>query len=235
MSALPALPATGPEHADASREGRRTKAPVRARELGLALLLGALALPGAWPGAGGEPDPLAATVWVALVALPAGHAAAVMGLRTWPVAPVVPILWVLTIALADAVSKRDLPAPAWGALAVVGLFGLGLGLGRWTAKHAWRGVALTALASVALSLPAAWGLVARRALPSRVAARALDVSPVTFAVECAGVDWMRHPPVYVGASTVDIDPSLRAPYEGRLAGVLVFVVGCAAASIRRRT
>ncbi len=60
---------------------------VGARDLVIALSLGALGLPGLVPGAGGEPDPLAATCWIALIAPAAGYAAGATVAPTSGVAP----------------------------------------------------------------------------------------------------------------------------------------------------
>jgi hypothetical protein len=117
----------------------------------------------------------------------------------------------------------------WAGCALAGLFAAGFGVGSLMQSSAWRGFAVALLASaLACALPLS-GALLRAPLPARVSARLLDLSPATFVAECAGVDWMRHPVIYDAASTADIDPLLRAPYDGRIAGGLVFVVGCALA------
>jgi len=230
-------PAALGETADASkRHSSRARATsIRARDLWIVLGLGALGALGLVPGSRGGADPLSALVWITLIAPAAGHVAGRTGVRVWPVAPVAPVAWLVTIAMADAVSRRDLPAMAWCAPPVVGLFALGFASGRWFPNGSWRATAGVALVTALLAAAPLAGSFLRRPPPPRVAAGLLDVSPVTLTAECAGVDWMRHPPIYDAASTVDIDPSTRTPYEGRLAGLVVFVVGCVAASVRGRS
>ncbi len=70
----------------------RTRHPIEARDLLLALAFACAGLPGAWPGANGEPDPRALLVWLALIALPIGYAVGCSRLRSWPLIPVVPAL-----------------------------------------------------------------------------------------------------------------------------------------------
>jgi hypothetical protein len=89
------------------------------------------------------------------------------------------------------------------------------------------------LVTMLAALPLA-GLVLKEAWRPDVAARILDMAPTTLVAEVAGVDWMRHTPVYDGSSTVDIDPGMRAPYGWRLAGVVVFAFGSAAALVMER-
>lgn len=218
----------------AKRRSSRTPS-VRARDLWIVLGLGAVGALGLVPGSRGGADPLSALVWITLIAPAAGHVAGRTGVRVWPVAPVAPVAWLVTIAMADAVSRRDLPTMAWCAPPVVGLYALGFALGRRFPLGSWRATAGVALVTALLAAAPLAGSFLRRSPPPRVAAGLLDVSPVTLTAECAGVDWMRHPPIYDAASTVDIDPSTRTPYEGRLAGLVVFVVGCLAASIRGRS
>jgi hypothetical protein len=68
-------------------------------------------------------------------------------------------------------------------------------------------------------------------LPPALAARLLDLSPVTLLAECSGLDWMRHPAVYAPAGAADIDPATRVAFSGALAGPIAFVVGCALATL----
>lgn len=208
---------------------------VGARDLVFTLLVAASAAPALWYGVRGEPDPLAALAWVSLIALAGGFACGARRIPVWPLAPVVPVGWLLIVALADALSARDLPSLAWSALPIVGLFSLGFALPGRNVDFPWRGAAALFLAATLASALPLHGLVLRDAWPPPVAARVLDLAPATLVAECAGVDWMRHPPIYDGSSTVDIDPTVRAPFEGRLAGVLVFVVGSLAAVWRART
>src|SRR6185295_5414128 len=118
--------------------------------------------------------------------------------------------------------------------AIAGLFAIGFALGALPSRSAWRRAGIVLLCEAFLcALPLSGALLRTRPAPA-VNARLLDLSPATLVVECAGVDWMRHPAVYDAASTSDIDPILRSPYDGRLAGGLVFVVGCALALCLQR-
>jgi hypothetical protein len=62
--------------------------------------------------------------------------------------------------------------------------------------------------------------------PPEVASVLLDASPVAWASESAGIDWMRHPAVYDAAGTADIGPDLRTGKRSWLAAVVLLVVGC---------
>jgi hypothetical protein len=138
------------------------------------------------------------------------------------------------VAFADALSPRDLPRPIWAGCAIAGLFSIGFALGSFSSRSAWRTAGLVLLVNALLcALPLSGGFL-RDHPPAAVNARLLDVSPATLVVECSGVDWMRHPAIYDAATTSDIDPILRSAYDGRLAGGLVFVVGCALALALQR-
>lgn len=201
-----------------------------ARELTLALALVAVGALGLWPGARGEPDPLALLVWLALVSVPVGYFGGASGLRAWPWAAMIPAAWMGVESVADALSRRDLPAPAWAALAFTGLFALGFGAGRAWPGPRWRVTSALLLGSALLASLPLLGLELESAFPTALRARLLDLSPVTFVCECAGVDWMRQPVIYDALQTVDIDPSMRGPWSGALAGGIAFVVGSLAAT-----
>lgn len=73
-----------------------------------------------------------------------------------------------------------------------------------------------------------WGIL--RPVPPwspEVAARLLDLSPMTLLMESAGVDWMRHPAIYEAAGTDRIGPGLRSVFRGPVAGSATLLVGCA--------
>lgn len=161
--------------------------------------------------------------------LPAGVLAGASSAPLWPMAPVIPALWMGLVGLVAAGSSRVVPAPAWAALAWSGIFAGGFALGRLFPARRWRLSAACFLASGvlnALSISGAWLAVP---LPASLAARLLDLAPATLLAECAGLDWMRHPAIYEPGGTIDIDPSLRVAWRGMLAGPIVFLVGCAAA------
>lgn len=193
------------------------------RELCLSLGLGLIGALGAWPGERG-PDPLAALAWIALVALPCGLAAGAWRLKAWPFAASVPALWAIALALAGTFSERALASPAWAALVWCGLFAAGWGLARALETGA-RGVALASLALLALSILPSAGALLGRPWPPEASARLLDLSPATLALESAGVDWMHHPAIYEPAGALDIDPGLRGPWQGKLAGPALLLVG----------
>jgi len=199
-----------------------------ARQLLLALALGAIGALGTLPGAHGA-DPLAALAWIALVALPCGIGCGALALRAWPFAASVPALWMIALALAGVASERALSTPVWAALAWTGIYAAGWGIGRASrsgVRACAAGLCLSVLASV---LPAA-GEFLGQPWPPRVAARLLDLSPVSVCMESAGVDWMRQPAVYEPAGALDIDPGLRQPWRGKLAGPGLLMLGCALAA-----
>ena len=219
----------------------RTFGTIGARELVWVLAIAAVGAAGAWPGERGEPDPLALLVWLALIAPASGFACGALRLRLWPAAAVVPAAWMFLVGIVDALSEsRDLSRPVWASCALAGMFAAAFGLGRVSATKelaasgriaaaALRNTGLVLLVTALASALPFLGEHLRTPPSASVNAHLLDIAPTTLATECAGVDWMRHPPIYDAASTADIDPGLRTPYDGRLAGGLVFVVGCALA------
>jgi hypothetical protein len=166
--------------------------------------------------------------------MPAGVLSGASAMPLWPMAPVVPALWMGVVGLVAAGSTRVLPAPAWAALAWTGLFGAGFAIGRLTPSMRWRVASTCFLACAALNALSIAGTWLASPLPPAIAARLLDLSPATLLGECAGLDWMRHPAIYEPAGALDIDPSLRVAWRGMLAGPSVFLVGCGAAFIADR-
>lgn len=199
---------------------------VSARSLSIAFAVAGVGALGALPGSRSGPDPVALLAWLSLWSLPAGFAWGAAGLPLWPLAPVVPALWMGLVAFVDGASARDLATPAWAALAFTGLFAAGLGLGRLAPRALWTGVSGLLCACGLFALLPVGGGILDRPWPARVSAFLLDLSPTTLLAECAGLDWMRHPAVYEAAGTVDIDPSLRSAWDGSLAGPAVFLLGC---------
>jgi len=207
------------------------KTPASLRDFAVPVAVAAVGALGALPSATSGADPVALLVWIALWSAPAGFACGAAGTRHPALAALAPAAWMGLAAVVDGLSPRDLPSPAWGALAWSGLFAAGFGLGRLAPGRPFGGIAALFLFSALLAaLPVATGHLAAP-LPPPAAARLLDLSPVTLVEECAGVDWMRHPAVYDPAGSADIDPSLRIAYRGSLAGPLAFVVGCALAAV----
>jgi hypothetical protein len=199
---------------------------ISAASLSIAFATAAVGALGALPGSRAGPDPVALLAWLSLWAMPAGFACGAAGLSLWPLAPVVPAIWMGLIAFVDGASMRDLGTPTWSALAFSGLFAAGLGLGRLAPRALWWGVGALLLAGGFFAILPAGGGILDRPLPAHVNALLLDLSPTTLLAECAGLDWMRHPAMYDAAGTVDIDPSMRTAWRGILAGPAVFLLGC---------
>ena len=200
------------------------------RDFALPFAVAAVGALGALPGSRSGADPVALLVWLALWSAPAGCLCGAGGVAIGAPALLAPGLWTGLAALVDGFSPRDLPSPAWAALAWTGLFAAGFGLGRLLPRPGLAGAgALLLLAGSLSALPIATGSLGGP-LPPAVAARLLDLAPTTLLAECAGLDWLRHPAIYDAAGTADIDPALRIAFRGPLAGPLAFVVGCALAA-----
>jgi hypothetical protein len=204
------------------------------------VVLAACALAGALgllPGAAGALDPVTELAWLVLLAPAAGVLCGAAGPALVPFAAMVPGAWCFALVWADASSERDLPTPIWAALAVAGFFTGGFALGCWRPERsiAHAGALLLAfLGATGLSLStgatgAGEGNLARS--HPRLAALALDVSPLAFAYDCAGWDWPHaNPDVYARSG---VEWFQRRPWRGSLAGPGVLVVGCALAWLAR--
>jgi hypothetical protein len=177
------------------------------------------------PDAALAPDPLVLLAWLALVAPACGCALAGIGLTRAAFAAAVPGAWMIVLALADGASRRDLASPLWGSLAIAGLYFGGAAIGRALARRALPLAAALLIATALLAVLPGRARWAGSPWPPRVASALLDLSPVTFAAESAGVDWSRHASVY---ATVETDRFERASYRGALAGPVALVLGCAA-------
>lgn len=212
-------------------DASQNEGPIAARHLVLPFALAAVGCLGALPGAGSSADPVAFLAWLALWSAPAGLLWGARRTATGPLAWLPPGAWMGMLAIADGLSPRDLPSPAWAALAWTGLYAAGLGIGRIAPRARFSGVgALFLLAGLFCALPIVPGILGDP-LPPPVSARLLDLSPLSLLAECAGLDWMRHRAVYDAAGTANIDPSLRIAFRGTLAGPIAFVVGCALAAL----
>jgi hypothetical protein len=215
-----------------SKKEQRRKDGAKSLAWGLALgLVGAL---GALPVANGEADSVALLAWIAWIALPAGVLFGARGADLLRFGLVAPGCWMVALALVDAqteVPSAALPTPVWAAVAWSGMFYAGAALGRWIASR--RPSAVFTASGAALFFTAALaGLPSRGGFPGepwppRVASALLDVSPVVFLWESAGLrDAQWHKSLYASAG---IDRFARAPWEGKLAGPAVLLVGCALA------
>ena len=161
--------------------------------------------------------------WLALLAPAAGAFVAARGTALWPLALVAPAVWMALVGVIDASSLHGLPTPAWAGVAWTGLYlsGFGIGCVQSGRPFAYAG-ALLFLATSLFALSGAFGFRVAGG-GHELAAWLLDLSPVTLVVECAGIDWMRHPAIYDVAG--DIPPDVRTAYRGILAGPCVLLVG----------
>jgi hypothetical protein len=205
--------------------------PASPRDFVAPLAAAAIGALGALPGSRSGPDPVALLLWLALIAAPAGFALGALGVRHLAFLALPPAAWMGLLAVVDGLSPRDLPSPAWAALAWTGLYAAGHGASRLAPRAGAAGAAALLLAGALLAaLPVVPGFLGQP-LPPPLAARLLDLAPTTLAAECAGLDWMRHPAIYAPAGAADIDPSLRVAFAGVLAGPIAFVVGCLLAAL----
>jgi hypothetical protein len=170
----------------------------------------------------------AALVAPALGALAARHTRGVFALA------VLGFVWA-QCALVLAFSQRMVPEPAC-ALAVIAALGLcGYALARALRVEA---TTLLVLSTGLCLLPSVPGWIGEP-LPPQYSARILDLSPWTWVMEAAGLDWLRHAAIYEPAGALDIDPGLRqafAPWPTALTMGLIAVLSVAAAEVllRRR-
>jgi len=186
---------------------------------------------GAWP-APERPSSLALLAWLAICAPTVGWLAGTSSLRLSS-ALVIPGTWMVLFALLEAGALGasvglGVPSPVGAATAWTGLFVLAAALGRAWGRARWRGAGIIALVTAAcVGLASGGGLLAEP-WPAEWGARLLDLSPVTFVLESAGLaDWMWHPAVY---APVGVDRFARTAYDASLAGPLVLLVGCVAAA-----
>ena len=201
--------------------------PARRTPLSAGLALGVITLSGALgllPGTAGWFSAAGLLAWLALWALPAGFLAASAAIGRLAALP--PLLWaVLGVAVGSGLDD-----PVGGVLAVAGLYALGFALGRLWPGRALVGAGLLLLGTGLLTaLPSAGGAL-EQPWPALVTARLLDLSPVVWVFESAGVDWMRHPSVYELAGAGDLDPDLRVAWGGWRAA-LFFLAGASMAAL----
>ena len=214
----------------------RTKRPFDAR----AALLTGLALALGLPAVG---DPVGLLAWLALLAPALGFVLGRLGTPWWPFGPALLGGFGALLTFADLESARDLPTPLWGLFAVGGPLFLFWAFGARCARRAPErdpyglvgGGLLLLLALVAAGAPALGGLGRPDATLARdhpaLARALLSGSPLTFTLECAGLDWTHsHPEIY-RASGVEWFP--RHPFPGALAGSVALAIGVAAAGTVR--
>ncbi len=158
---------------------------------------------------------LSGWIWLALWAVPGG---ALAGARLAPRLQTIP----LVVWLAGAWwLAADLPDPGSALLAIAALYVLGLAVHGGPGVRAWS-LAASAFMVVGLlvALPSGGGALAQPFSPVTTA-RFLDLSPLVWVMECAGIDWMRHPSVYELAGAADIGPDLRISRSGSKGPLLV--------------
>jgi hypothetical protein len=182
----------------------------------------------AGPGAG-------LTLWIAWIgvwSLPAGWL-----LGAARVARPIAVLLPSGVWFGCAWAFRGQPGLIWAALASAGLLAIGwAGGGRarsWVGALRGAGVSL-ALLAFPCWLPSAGALTRGAPWTPAVAARLLDLSPATLLVECAEIDWMRHPATYDPVGADAIGPHSRLPWRGKLAGPVLLLVGYATTLATRR-
>lgn len=171
-------------------------------------------------------SPEAVLVWFALVAPAAGVLAGSARLSVWPYLPCVPALWMVALALAGGVSERALATPVWAACVWTGLYCAGAGLGRVAGGRGERVAALVLLAEAGwMALPLGGGWSDAPFGPAATT-RLLALSPLTWVLDAAGVDWLHHPAFYERARTFDFGPELIRPLRPALAGGTALLLGC---------
>ncbi len=185
---------------------------------------------GLLPLALGVRGSLGMIAWWALLAPSLGIWCGARGLSAWPFAVLLPASWMLVLPFTNT-TEFILPDPAWGIVALTGLFATGLGIGRFARRPATAFGASFALIAILAGLPFISAPLARQS--PAWAARVFDASVVTFAMECAGVDWSRHRAIYDAAGT-EWFSDRRAPYRGKLAGPVALLLGCASWTLGRR-
>lgn len=190
------------------------------RALGLTAVGLGLGWLGLLPGAAGAFDGHTLLGWLALAAPALGAWLAGRGLAPAGLAAV-PAGW---LALGAAATGEFSP---WAACVVVGLYGLGVALGR---RYGARASALALAVMLVLSAaPVGFGWLAGGAVLARAgapgpAAWLLDLSPLVLVFDCAGFDWVHAQPEVYAQAGVEWFP--RRPWSGNLAGPAVLVVGC---------
>ena len=211
---------------------RRSHVPVPAA-VWWALLGGALAaVPGALPRAEGGWDPLALVAYLTLVAPAVGVLMGARGVRLLPLGLAVPAVWMVLLVQVDLSSTRDLPAALGAGGVFTGLYLAGLGLGGLAPGRAWplAGAALLA-GPFLVGLGLAGGLLGGEGTLAvghpGVQSWLLELSPLAVAFDGAGWDWAHANPLAYRLGGVEW--VARGPWDGRLAGAVFGVLGCAAA------
>ena len=208
-------------------------APGTSLALGLGTCVGLL---GAWPRSDGV-DPLALIAWLGIVAAGVGFACGASGARLFPWGLAVPAAWMIALVQVDLASERDVVGPVWAGLAWSGLYAAGLGLGAFASpvdatraprpEIAWGGAGVLVLLALALAggpVGGALGTGGPAWGSAQLCAALTRVSPTGLLLDCAGWDWTHANPLVYRLSGVEWIP--HRPWDPKLAGPLVCVVGC---------
>lgn len=155
----------------------------------------------------GSPAQSTPWIWLGLWAPVAGALSG--GFRRRALAWGMPLLW--AVILIPTASDQLRPFP--GLLAAVALFLAGWWIG---GRETWgwgRAAACLVLGSLLALLPSGGGIWS--AMPGATwVAWTLDLSPVVWVAEHAGLDWMRHVSVYEKAGAGDLGPHERVAWSG---------------------
>ena len=165
--------------------------------------------------------PLDLLAWFALSAPATGCIGGRIGLRFWPLGFVPPGLWMAFYSLIAANEVYGSPTPVYAALVWTGLFAFGWAFGIHFAKFGWGGPGLLLILTAFLTQ--SLELIPSDSHSQEFIAFAIDLSPLTWVMECAGLDWMRNEMIYDYAGS--LGPDARTPFRGMLAGPLTFLVG----------
>jgi len=201
------------------------------RVLGFALGSAMLFAPGLLPAGAGPLDAHGALVWCTFWAAPLGVWAGAARRPGWCALGAALGLGLVLGALAWF-GARDVPNLIAASAVLLGGLGLGVGLGALLGpRGAAAGSALVLVAVVGLAgLPVGGGLFPSPPAAQRpaVGSTLLDLSPLTWVLESAGVDWERHPAIYGPAGT-DWFSGRRRAFQGAVLGPLALLVGALAA------
>ena len=146
--------------------------------------------------------------------------------------------YTLGLIWSDVLGEADLPTPLWAALLVAGGYLAVMALGRLVPGRGVAVAGLVLLGGLVLSgASVQWGLGGAGAASwagshPGLARGLLELSPLVWAYDCAGLDWTRTQPEMYRLSGVEW--FVRRPWRGSLAGPLSVVVGCALLFLSRR-
>lgn len=215
----------GPSSAELERQGLPLDwaAPLPAGAAAFLITLSGMF--GLLPGTSGWFSAPGLFAWLALWALPSGFLAGSAGLGR--LAPLPPLAW----AALGVILGRDLPDPAGAVLAVSALHAGGVALAQFLPGRALAGGGAALLAAgLFAALPSGGGALGHP-WPLPLTALLLDLSPLVWVFESAGVDWMRHPSVYELAGAGDLGPDLRVAWPGWRSALPAFLVTTAVAGL----